>query len=100
MKESITLNEAVDFLNGLLLIDRAMVTSLCFSRVPCNKAIEEHPNLQVHANGDGTCSIGLIGFLNGLFEVISIEKGGAITAILDDKDGSITNFAIAKEPVL
>lgn len=69
IKEQITLDEAIKFIDSLAEIDPGGLSRLLLTRVPCNAAMADHPTLQVQVidEGKGEFSIGLLGLLNGLF---------------------------------
>jgi len=82
IKETISVDEAISFLNELVRIDPTMLRSLILNRVPCSAAMAEHPTVQVSLGADGTFEIGLLGVLNGLFG--ADDKGwGAIAAVVN-----------------
>ena len=69
----------VDFLNELMLDDKDAVQALFDSRVQCNKALANHPTVQV-LNDNGKYSVSILGILNGI--VGSRENGwGAIASV-------------------
>ena len=89
IKESISVDEVIEFMNGLLKIDAEAISQLTEAQVPCNKAMADHPTVQVRAYmlprdtaSPTGYSFGLLGILNGLFGVD--ERGwGNISAIFD-----------------
>jgi len=96
IKESLKLDETIEFLNDLLKQDAEAVTNLCESRVKCNEEIANHPTVQVRGYEEKT-SVGLLGILNGLFGVHGEEAGkfkgyGGIMAIYDNNN-KIVKFA-------
>ena len=66
MKRSISIDEAVGFLNRLISLDKAAVAALIANRVPCNEQLANHPTVRVTAQHGGY-HVGLLGILNGLF---------------------------------
>ena len=88
----------VDFLNGLLNVDREAIEALTKTRIPCNKAMAEHPTVQVgeiywHKT---KCDLGLVGLLNGFFGSYDDgpKKGwGGICYVEDDKTHKLLHFA-------
>lgn len=62
MADSVT--KAVDVLNEALNRDPAAVTELVNMRVPCNKALSDHPTIHTTVM-DGTFRVGVLGLLNG-----------------------------------
>jgi hypothetical protein len=71
----------VEFLNQLLQYDRAAIASLVANRVPCNKALANHPTVQAGFH-NGAFNVGLLGLLNGLCGTRENETG-LINAIYD-----------------
>jgi hypothetical protein len=83
IKESVTLDETIAFLNELVKLDAEALGSLVETRVPCNNALAHHATVQVNAY-EGKCKykVGLLGILNGLFG--TDDKGwGGIAASFD-----------------
>ncbi len=74
----------VDYLNDLLEHDRCAVAALIANRVPCNKAMADHPTCQV-AEQHGGFHVGMLGVLNGMCG-IHYSGQGAIQACFDDLD--------------
>ena len=84
MKDSITIQETLDLLNGALKDDPEAINNLVDKRVNCNDTLADHPTIQVYSDGKKDF-VGLLGILNGLFGVD--EKGsGPIAARVDDED--------------
>ena len=52
VKNSVTMQEVVDFLNELLEIDSCAITALFSSRICCNKEMADHPTVQVGVWGE------------------------------------------------
>lgn len=86
-------HEAVDtmirFLNGLLELDSDAIARLIEVRVPCNKALAEHPTVQTLAEKK-IYSVGLLGILNGYIG-IDADGWGFICAVFDDSN-KLTKF--------
>lgn len=68
----------VDYLNGLVELDKPAVAALISNRVPCNEGLAHHPTCQVVAQNGGMF-VGLLGLLNGLCG-INEEGWGPIAA--------------------
>lgn len=66
LRETISIDDAIDFLNELLEIDRVAVHALVSTRMPCNEEMARHPTVQV-AVQNGGFYVGPLGVLNGLF---------------------------------
>jgi hypothetical protein len=90
IKESVSVAEAIAFLNSLLELDRPAVASLIANRVPCNQALADHETVQVRAQHGGY-HVGLLGILNGLFGCDD-DGIGPIAAVFD-QDGSLQCFS-------
>lgn len=99
IKQSITLEEVVAFLNELVVIDRAAMTALVETRVPCNEALADHPTVQVSCREDGA-RVGLLGILNGLFGVDERGYGaiGAQFSGIAGELGEVENFDVVVVP--
>ncbi|KKN88349.1 hypothetical protein LCGC14_0249120 [marine sediment metagenome] len=80
----------VDYLNGLLELDRPAVAALIANRVPCNKALADHPTCQVVAQ-HGSCHVGLLGILNGLCGKDKRGWGGIVVVFSSPGDSPKTN---------
>jgi len=83
IKDSVTLDEVIDFLNELAKIDYVAMGALVENRVSCSEQFADHPTVQCDEPREGVYQVGLLGILNGLFG--TDENGyGAIVAIFDD----------------
>lgn len=90
IKEKVTIQEVVDFLDELLKVDQAAITALFSMRTACNKKLAEHETVQVGGQGN-YYQVGMIGVFNGLFGID--EHGwGHIAANYDN--GVITCFEL------
>ena len=90
LKSNISLKETIAFFNDLLKVDPYAITKLIDKRVHCNKALADHPTVQVQVYADEEFRVGVLGVLNGLFG-ISETGYGQISAIIDN-DGFIKEF--------
>lgn len=70
----VSIDEAVTYLNDLIALDRQAMAALVANRVPCNRALADHPTAQVAAQHGGF-QIGMLGVLNGLFGCDALENG-------------------------
>jgi hypothetical protein len=92
--ETRSIQETIDFLNEILKLDPKFDELLVEGRHPCNKAIADHPSIQVHVGFKSSTTAGTLGVLNGLFG--ADDKGwGPITAVFED-DGTLTCFRRTK----
>jgi hypothetical protein len=93
-KNSITLEETITLLNELLKLDEPGMRALIEQRVPCNKALADHPTVQVQAREDAQSMqtvVGVLGILNGLFGTDE-EGWGPITANFEDGCTELLSF--------
>ena len=67
IKNEITLQDTVDFLNYMLKADSFVTNALFSMRFPCNKEIRFSPTIQVGLLNNIAPVVGMIGVLNGLF---------------------------------
>ena len=86
MKDTITIDYTIDFLNQLIRTDSFAIAELIANRAPCNKNMANHPTVQVGIKNDEYC-VGFLGVLNGLFGIDDVGYG-PITIIFDN-DGKI-----------
>lgn len=82
IKQTLCLDEVIDYLNEIIAIDAQALTALTNTRVHCHEGFAEHPSVQV-VDRDGFYSVGFIGIVNGLFGVDE-EGYGAIVFVFDD----------------
>jgi len=76
IKESISVEEVIDFFNSLYEYDSKAIKNLIESRVSCNEKMANHPTIQVSdENNDANYKVGLLGIINGLFGIDSIGYG-------------------------
>lgn len=79
-RTEISVQDLVDFLNGVLVSDRQAVSDLLSESVIANRALVAHPT--VECNQRGTRSfVSFLGLLNGVFG--HDDAGGAIEAVLE-----------------
>jgi len=83
VKQSITIDDAINFLNELIALDEDAMTELVNQRVICNEGVAFHPTVQVGINENREYIVGIVGILNGLFG-INTNKYGYITFVFGD----------------
>ncbi|HBI37097.1 MAG TPA: hypothetical protein DDY71_05580 [Spirochaetia bacterium] len=88
-KQSITIDDAINFLNELIALDKDAMTKLVTQRVICNEDMAFHPTVQVGINENREYIVGMAGILNGLFG-INTNKYGYITFVFED-DGKLSH---------
>jgi hypothetical protein len=89
IRKNLSPDEAIRILNDLAKCDPKAMYNLIEYRVPCNEALENHPEAQTFSS-----TIGLLGVLNALFGAFGPEAGpkegwGTIAACFDDDDNLI-----------
>lgn len=83
IKNSVSIQEVIEFLNELVEINQEAVENLIEQRVECNKKLADHPTVQVTAYDGEHPKVGLLGVLNGLFGA-NEEGWGPIMAVFDE----------------
>lgn len=81
LKQSVSVEDAINLLNELLELDAGAIGALVANRVPCNEGIADHYSVQVEQRNCGF-NVGLLGIINGLFG-IDDDGWGAITCEFD-----------------
>lgn len=94
----VSLDETIQFLNGLLELDRPAIAALIANRVPCNESLANHPTVQVNAQHGGYW-VGILGILNGLFGIDEKDGWGYIVAVFDDDTHALLRFVKKDEKV-
>jgi hypothetical protein len=91
---SISLDDAIVFLNEALALDPEGITRLVNARVPCNLALADHPTIQcgVVSLGPLAHEVGLLGILNGLFGIRDDGWGHIAVAYEDNSLAKIIGF--------
>ena len=94
VKEKVSIEETVNFLNELLKIDPIAITALFSMRIGCNEALADHKTVQVLVSSGTYFQVGMVGILNGLF---GIDESGWGHISIDYDDGKITGFRVLTE---
>lgn len=84
---------AAHLLTTLLAADPAACRALIRNRVPCTRAVVDHPSIVVDVLSDGSLpEVGLLGVLNGLVR----DTGWVVAAQYEDDDGNgaLTGFGV------
>jgi hypothetical protein len=89
IKETITIDDAINLLNQIVKMDPVAAKLLLDARVLCNKQLADHETIQVRCE-NGTCRVGILGILNGIFG-IQDDGWGPIAAVVED-DGNVVHF--------
>lgn len=94
IKDNISIDEAIDFLNELKDIDNEFLCRLINQRVLCNNDLLNHPTVQCSACEDdmvGEGFVGFLGVLNGLFG-IDDETGWGVINVMGEFDENEKSF--------
>lgn len=86
--------KVVDFLTEIHRADPDALTALVSSRVPCNRALADHPTIQTGETDDGF-EVGLVGILNGLCGVG--REGRGVVAVLVEDDGTVRGAQLLED---
>lgn len=97
---TISLQQVVDVLNEILAADPRAVHLLIEHRVRCNRALADHPTVQVgitcYAESEATYEVGLLGIINGICG--RMPRGGGYVAVYyeeyDERDTPPTKFIV------
>jgi len=91
VKNSVSIEGTVNFLNELIKIDQNAVSALFSMRIICNEELADHETVQVHQLGPETFQVGMIGILNGLF---GIDEFGWGHVVADYENAKISGFRV------
>jgi hypothetical protein len=91
VRTSVTIDDTVAFLNKLAELDSSCVYSLISNRVECNENIADYGYVQVYESENGNTLLGLLGVLNGLFQVGG-SQWGTICMKIEKDTGRISFF--------
>lgn len=114
VKSTLSLDQAIEFLNSLVEIDAKALANLIETRVACTTKLTAHPSVQVQIkSGDNRDAdsipkdqqiwqIGFLGVLNGLFGTISDgdKKGWGPIAAVFESDGTLSGFRRTDDPAV
>ncbi len=92
MSNKISVDDVIATLNELVKVDAKAIARLITTRAPCNKAMTNHPTVQVLVI-DGESRVGFMGVLNALFGT-TVEGGGFISAKFDAESGELLGFGL------
>jgi hypothetical protein len=84
--EAISVNAVLELLNEAFKIDPEFMQQLVTTRFPCNKAMADHPTIQVHCYGDASIEEPKAGFLGLINGMIGVDENisGPIAANFDE----------------
>lgn len=94
MKQEELADLLIERLNEIASHDPKWMRAMIEERVPCNKALADHPTVLVGEH-DGEIKAGLLGLLNGLVGTIPSGKRkgwGFIVAVFADDTGAFQKF--------
>ena len=98
IRESITVDQALEVLNRAVDSDREAIQNLIDCRVCCNDKLSADPEIQVGIYHIGKPTVGVLGLLNGLFG--EQEGWGAICAFFEYKCSRDESHCVANEAIL
>lgn len=90
IKESVTVGEAINYLNSIMDADPLALRALLCTFIPCNQALADHPTAQISADWQEGFTVGLMGIINGLFGID--EKGWGAIAYFVSKENGLFKF--------
>jgi len=85
LNATITVDNAIEYLNSTCESDPLAIRALLCLRIPCNQALADHPTAQVNDNWPEGDTISIIDLLNGLFDVDN-RGWGAISYLISDDE--------------
>jgi len=88
-----TPDDAIELLNDINKRDPSVLPALVNYRVACNERLALHPTVQVGKAGDGKMEVGLLGIINGLFDVRWNGWGQIAVEATTDADGEVTRIS-------
>jgi len=91
IKNSVSIEGTVSFLNELLEYDSYVISALFSTRIMCNRYLADHKTVQVRQLGEDAFQVGMIGILNGLF---GIDENGWGHIAADYDNGKIIRFRL------
>ena len=93
MADRILAAQVIEYLNGLLRVDREAIAELVDSRVPCNRKLADHPTVQVGLADEmpGCFEVGILGVLNGM---CGVKHDGYGLLRAEYEDGNLVRFSI------
>lgn len=81
IRDPLSIEIAIERLNSMLEVDPDTMMRLVAMRIPC-KDLADHPTAQVYEADDGSCYVGHLGLLNGIFG-IDARGWGPICAVYE-----------------
>ncbi len=104
IKNTISIDETIAYLNELLKIDRQAISEVFFHRARCNASLAEHDRCQVMQSpftgpdDPPVHHVRPIGILSGLF---GVDRNGSGSIAVDvDNSGFITAFVRYRTPTI
>jgi hypothetical protein len=93
--KNFVLSQVCNLLNEALKIDPLAVDNIITNSVICNKAMADHPTIQVSKTFGERYTVSVLGILNGLS-----DGSQYLIAYYDDNSGSLTGFAVVDSNVI
>ncbi len=95
IREQVSIDDVIALLNQATELDRAAISALLATRVPCNRELSDHPTIQSGATETGF-EVGILGVLNGIFG--TDERGwGPIAALVEPDLTTVIRFERAPQ---
>jgi len=83
LKDTISIDDAIKYLNSVMRSDPLAIRALMCIAIPCNEALADHPSAQVRNDWEEGYTVTLLGIINGLFGVDE-DGWGAIAYRFDE----------------
>lgn len=94
LREFVSVNDVIFFMNSLIEIDQKAITALVNSRVLCDEELANHYSVQVgwpdHSKKEYL--VGILGIFNGIFGKDAETGHGPISVMIDDDTQLVTEF--------
>jgi hypothetical protein len=92
LKQSITIDQVIEFLNELVQQDEKVCRAMYQMRIPCNRTLVDNSPIQCRNEEFPTTS--MLGILNGMFGQIESgpRKGWGPICVIPDEDNHIKGF--------
>jgi hypothetical protein len=85
---TVTIDEAIAYLNELIALDKTAISFILSARFECNIALADHTTVQATSHYGGSY-VGVMGIINGLFGVDN-RSYGLIRYVM--RDGELIRF--------
>jgi hypothetical protein len=93
--KNFVMSQVCNLLNESLKIDPLAVDNIITNKVICNKAMADHPTIQVSKTIGERYTVSILGILNGLS-----DGSHYLIAHYDDNSGALTGFDVVEHTML